>query len=277
MKKLHQYILKSFAFPFILTFFIVIFILLMQFLWKYVDDLVGKGLEWYVILELLWYTSASLVPIGLPLAVLLSSIMTFGNLGEKYELVALKSAGLSLQKIMFPLTIAAIGICLGAFYFSNNLLPKANLKMGSLLWDVRQQRPALNLKQGVFYNGIEGYSIKVNKKNNEDNTLEEIMIYDWYSGHLSLLAATNNIAPGYEGHIYAVTAPIVSGWAFIGEVDKYVTASKLRFPEVTTSGGKLTATVSVVAGETVKVCAAQASTYKLTCQMASKNGTVTFG
>ena len=106
---------------------------------------------------------------------------------------------------------------------------------------------------------------------------EEIMIYDWYSGHLSLLAATNNIAPGYEGHIYAVTAPIVSGWAFIGEVDKYVTASKLRFPEVTTSGGKLTATVSVVAGETVKVCAAQASTYKLTCQMASKNGTVTFG
>ena len=178
MKKLHQYILKAYAFPFILTFFIVIFILLMQFLWKYVDDLVGKGLEWYVILELLWYTSASLVPIGLPLAVLLSSIMTFGNLGEKYELVALKSAGLSLQKIMHPLIITAIGISLGAFYFSNNILPKANLKMGSLLWDVRQQRPALNLKQGVFYNGIEGYSIKVNKKNNDDNTLEEIMIYD---------------------------------------------------------------------------------------------------
>ena len=139
MKKLHQYILKVYAFPFILTFFIVIFILLMQFLWKYVDDLVGKGLEWYVILELLWYTSASLVPIGLPLAVLLSSIMTFGNLGEKYELVALKSAGLSLQKIMHPLIITSIGISLGAFYFSNNVLPKANLKMGSLLWDVRQQ------------------------------------------------------------------------------------------------------------------------------------------
>jgi lipopolysaccharide export system permease protein len=178
MKKLHQYILKAFTLPFILTFCIVIFILLMQFLWKYIDDLVGKGLEWYVILELLWYTSASLVPIGLPLAVLLSSIMTFGNLGEKYELVALKSAGLSLQRIMTPLIIATMGISIGAFYFSNYLLPKANLKMGSLLWDVRQQRPALNIKQGVFYNGIEGYSIKVNKKNNNENTLEGIMIYD---------------------------------------------------------------------------------------------------
>lgn len=178
MKKLNLYILKSYAGPFVLTFFVVIFILLMQFLWKYIDDLVGKGLEWYVIAELLFYTSASLVPIGLPLAVLLSSIMTFGNLGESYELVAMKTSGLSLNTIMKPLIITSICLCIGAFYFSNVLLPLANLKAGSLLWDVRQQKPALNIRPGVFYNGIDGYSIKVEKKNKKENLMEGMLIYD---------------------------------------------------------------------------------------------------
>jgi len=178
LKKLHIFTVKSYIPPFILTFFVVLFILLMQFLWKYIDDLVGKGLEWTIIAELMWYTSASLVPMALPLAILLSSIMTFGNLGENYELVALKSAGLSLWTVMMPLIMVSIFLSCMAFYFSNNVLPIANLKMGALLWDVTQQKPSLNLKPGVFYNGIEGYSIRIDRKNQDNNTLEGILIYD---------------------------------------------------------------------------------------------------
>ena len=128
MKRLYIYILKSYAGPLILTFFISMFILIMQFLWRYIDDLVGKGLEWNLIAELIFYASATFVPLALPLAILLSSIMTFGNLGEHYELVAMKSAGIPLRNIMKPLVILALFISIGAFYFSNNLLPKANLK-----------------------------------------------------------------------------------------------------------------------------------------------------
>ncbi len=117
----------------------------MQFLWKYVDDLVGKGLEWYIVSELLFYASATFVPLALPLAILLSSIMTMGGLGENYELVALKSAGISLKKIMLPLFVISMFLSVTGFYFYNNVLPAANLKMGSLLYDIRQQRPAFNI------------------------------------------------------------------------------------------------------------------------------------
>ncbi len=172
----------SYLGPFIMTFFIALFILLMQFLWKYLDDLVGKGLEWYVVAQLLIFASASLVPLALPLAILLSSIMTFGNMGEYYELVACKSAGISLQRVMFPLIITACLICVGAFYFSNNIMPLANLKMGSLLYDVRQQKPAFSIKEGIFYNGIDGYSIKASKKDPDGQTLHNIMIYDHTAG-----------------------------------------------------------------------------------------------
>lgn len=155
----------------------------MQFLWKYVDDLVGKGLEWYVIAELLFYAAATFVPLALPLAILLSSIMTFGNLAEHFELVAIKAAGISLQRVMMPLIITSILICGAAFYFSNNVLPVANLKMGSLLFDVREQKPALNIKEGVFYSGIEGYVMKVAKKQKDGQTVEGIMIYDHTNNH----------------------------------------------------------------------------------------------
>ena len=136
----------------------------MQFLFKYIEDLVGKGLEWYVVLELIVYASSTLVPMALPLAILLSSIMTFGNLGEHYELVALKSAGISLRKIMMPLVYCVLLISIGAFYFSNVAMPYANLKMGALMWDVKNQKPTLALKEGVFFNGMDGFSIRVGKK-----------------------------------------------------------------------------------------------------------------
>ncbi|MCX6247411.1 MAG: LptF/LptG family permease [Bacteroidetes bacterium] len=191
MKKLYWFILKSYLGPLVMTFFIALFILLMQFLWKYIDDLVGKGLEWYVIAKLLFFASSTFVPYALPLAILLSSLMMFGNLGEHYELVAMKSAGISLSRIMRPLIIVSILISLLGFYFSNVILPTANLKFLSLLFDIREKKLAFNIKEGVFYNGIDGYVIRVGKKDQDGNTIRDVMIYDHtrHQGNVSLTVA----------------------------------------------------------------------------------------
>ncbi len=178
MKKLNWYILKSYLGPLVMTFFIAVFILLMQFLWKYVDDLVGKGLEWYIILQLLFYASFTFIPLALPLAILMSSLMLFGNLGERYELVAMKSAGISLVKMMRPLIYFTFIISISAFVFSNYLLPIANLKMQALLYDVREQKPALSIPEGIFYKGIENYVIRVAKKERDNQTVKDVLIYD---------------------------------------------------------------------------------------------------
>jgi lipopolysaccharide export system permease protein len=178
LKKLHVLVLKAFIGPFFATFFVAIFVLLMQFLWKYVDDLVGKGLDGLVIGELLLYSSASLVPMALPLAILLSSIMTFGNLGEHYEMVAIKAAGVPLRKVFTPMFIVMVFICLGAFFTSNIIIPKANLKSKSLLYDVRQQKPSLLIKEGVFNNDIEGYSMRIGRKGEDNETIYDVVIYD---------------------------------------------------------------------------------------------------
>ncbi|MDR4987949.1 MAG: LptF/LptG family permease [Bacteroidales bacterium] len=178
MKKLHKLVITSYIGPFVVTFFISLFILLMQFLWKYIDDLVGKGLEWYIIAELLFYFTATFVPLALPLAVLLSSIMTMGRMGEHYELVAFKSAGISLRKIMWPMVMISMFLVLAAFYFSNNVLPVANLKGLSLLYDVRQQRPAFNIQEGFYYHGIDNFVIRVDEKDDGGQTLRGIKIYD---------------------------------------------------------------------------------------------------
>lgn len=178
MKKLHKLVVTSYIGPFIATFFLSLFILLMQFLWKYIDDLVGKGLEWYIIAELLFYASATFVPLALPLAVLLSSIMTMGALGEHYELVAFKSAGISLNKIMWPMVVISGILVIAAFFFSNNVLPVANLKSLSLLYDVRHHRPAFNIMEGVYYKGIDNYVIRVDEKDSDGQTLRGIKIYD---------------------------------------------------------------------------------------------------
>jgi lipopolysaccharide export system permease protein len=182
VKKLYKLVLLSFAGPFVATFIVSLFILVMQFLFKYLEDLVGKGLEWHVVARLLMYASVTLVPMALPLAILLSSIMTLGNFGERYELVACKSAGISLRKVMTPLVGAAILIAFSAFLFSNNVLPYANLKMRSLLYDVTNQRPALNIREGVFYSGIDGYVIRVGKKGSDGQTIKDVMIYDHTNG-----------------------------------------------------------------------------------------------
>jgi lipopolysaccharide export system permease protein len=191
MKKLDLFILKSYLGPLVMTFFIALFILLMQFVWKYIDDLVGKGLEWYIIVKLLFYASSTFVPLALPLSILLSSLMMFGNLGEHYELVTMKAAGISLSRIMRPLIVVSIFISALAFYFSNVVLPTANLKFLSLLYDVREKKLAFNLKEGVFYPGIEGFVIRVGKKEQDGNTIRDIMVYDHTKriGNVSLTTA----------------------------------------------------------------------------------------
>ena len=161
-----------------MTFFICVFVLLMQFLWKYIDDLVGKGLDWAIVSELLAYAALGLLPLAFPLAMLLASIMTFGNLGENYELVAMKASGISLFRIMRPLLVVAVMMTLIAFYFSNNILPKTNLKFYTLMYSVRMQKPEMVIKEGVFSNDMENYSIKVERKGKNSNMLYEVMIYD---------------------------------------------------------------------------------------------------
>src|ERR1035441_3049899 len=178
MRTLPRYIISSYIGPFLMTFFIAIFVLFMQFLWKYVDDLIGKGLDTYTLAKLFFFVILTTFPLALPLAILLSSLMTFGNLGEQFELVALKSTGMSLQKIMSPLIIVAFLTSVGAFFFSNNMLPYVNLKMNSLLYDIQQKKPAFNIKEGIFYNGIEGYTIRIERKESDGITCHNIMIYD---------------------------------------------------------------------------------------------------
>ncbi len=178
LKKLHKLVVQSYIGPLVMTFFIAEFVLIMHFLWLYIGDLVGKGLEWHIIGELLLYASAGLVKMALPLAILLASIMTFGNMGEHFELSAMKSAGISLQKIMKPLIIFSIIISVGSFFFSNYVIPYTNLKMGSLLYDISNQRPEMNIKPGIFNNDIPNFSIKISDKNRETNMMYDFMVYD---------------------------------------------------------------------------------------------------
>ncbi len=177
MKKIHLLILKSFIRPFLVTFLIVMFVLLMLFLFKYIDDLIGKGFQWYIILELMVYASATNVQMALPLSVLLSSIMTYGSLGENYELVAIKAAGISLRRAMYPMVVIVSILSVSAFIFSDYMLPIANLKYYSLLYDARQQKSANFLPEGVFSNSFPGYSIRVRQKDADGQTLHGIMIY----------------------------------------------------------------------------------------------------
>lgn len=177
-KKLDKLIVKAFVGPFIATFFITLLVLIMQFFWLWIDDFVGKGLGPGLILEFIWYQSAVLIPLALPLAVLLSSLMTFGNLGETYELVAIKSAGISLLRFMRPLFLVTILICGVAFLFSNYIIPVANLKSRTLLSDIVVAKPSLDIKEGIFYDKIFGFAIKIGKKEKNDSVIRDVIIYE---------------------------------------------------------------------------------------------------
>ena len=178
MKKLYRYIVSSFLGTFLFTFFIVLFILDMQFLWLYVDDLVGKGLELSILAELFFHMSITFIPMALPLALLLASLMCFGDFGEHYELVAMKSSGISMWKVMRPLVVFSVLLSCFAFFVSNSLLPVANLKGQTLLFDVRRQKLAFNIKEGVFYRDLDNYVIYVERKGADGSSIYGVKIYD---------------------------------------------------------------------------------------------------
>lgn len=177
-KKLDILIIRAFIGPFVATFFITLFVLVMQFFWKYIDDLVGKGLDFMSIVQLTGYVSATMITLALPLAVLISSIMTFGNLGETFELVAIKSAGIPLLRFMRPLIMITAFISLTSFLLSNYIIPVANLKFYTMLYDIRVAKPAFDLKEGIFYNKLPNYAIKVGKKEKDGNGIYDVIIYE---------------------------------------------------------------------------------------------------
>ncbi|MBC7536301.1 MAG: LptF/LptG family permease [Ferruginibacter sp.] len=178
IKKLDKLIIKSFIGPFIITFFIAFFVLMMQSLWKYIDDLVGKGLDFATIGQFLWYASASLLMLAMPIAILISSIMTFGNLGESFELVAIKAAGISLLRFMRPLMFVAVFLCGVTFIFANYVIPYANLKFVTLYNDIFYKKPAFDLKEGQFFTYIPRYAIRVGEKDPDGKTIRNVLIYE---------------------------------------------------------------------------------------------------
>ncbi len=205
VKRLHIFMLQTFLPLFAMTFLIVLFIVLMQFLWKYIDQLVGKGLGMDVIGELFFYAALSMVPMALPLAILLASLMTFGNLGEKFELTAMKASGISLIRVMAPLMVVVGILSIGAFFFQNNVLPKAQVKMWTLLFSVKQKSPELEIPENVFYDQIPGYNLLVKEKNKETGMLYDVMIYDVNRGDnvTILLADSARMAMTPEmSHLY---------------------------------------------------------------------------
>lgn len=170
--------MRSFAGPFFLTFFIVVFFFVMQFFFVYIDDFVGKGLEWYIVAELVLYLSANTIPIALPLAVLLSAIMTYGNLGERYELSALKSAGIPLTTFMRPVFLVVLLLSVGSLAFSDYIMPRANLKFYTTLLDITESKPALNIKEDVFYTDIKNYVLRIDRKDADNRHIYGVYIAD---------------------------------------------------------------------------------------------------
>jgi lipopolysaccharide export system permease protein len=198
IKKLDLLLIRSFIGPFIVTFFVSLFVLVMQFFWLYMDEMIGKGVGVLLLVELLVYMSAALIPLALPLSVLLSSIMTFGNLGENFELVAIKSSGISLLRFMQPLVIFVFFISCLAFVFANNVIPVANLKALSLLYDVRNKKPTLSIRPEQFNNDIQGYSIRVGSKSDDGKTIHDVVIYD----HTDMVG-NNKVVMAREGQMLA--------------------------------------------------------------------------
>lgn len=214
-KKLDILIIKSFIGPFVVTFFISLFVLVMQFFWLYMDELIGKGLSIWTIVQLLMYMSATLVPLALPLSILLASIMTFGDLGENFELVAIKSAGISLLRFMRPMMVFVGGITLLAFIFNNNAIPVANLKALSLLYDVRNSKPTLNIKPDQFNNDLQGYAIRVGSKDEDGFTIHDILIYDHsdpYGNNKVVVAKQGKMIPTADKR--ALIFRLEDGWRY---------------------------------------------------------------
>jgi lipopolysaccharide export system permease protein len=230
LKKLDKFVLKSFVGPLVLTFFIVQIILVLQFLWMYIDDLAGKGLEFKVLAELLYHFSLTFVPMALPLAILLASLMTFGNMGEFSELTALKASGIPLQRIMRPLIFLLVFFALISFFFSNNVLPYATDKAKTLLWDIKRKNPDINIQAGTFYNGVPDYSIKVTRKT-EKGRLDGLIIYDHRDkrGNVSVTTADSGYMKLTDDQSGLVMT-LYNGNTFLELPEKKASASYRTYP-----------------------------------------------
>ena len=178
MKRLDRYVLTAYLGPMMLTFFVVSFVLMLQFLWLYIDDLVGKGLGLPVIAEFLFWGIITFIPLALPLSTLLSSLMTMGNLGENNELLAMKAAGISIQHVMRPLMGLVALVSFAAFFAANSLIPYANLQISSLMYDIRQKRMEIKIPAGLFYNGIDDYSLRIERQDERSQLMYDMIIYD---------------------------------------------------------------------------------------------------
>ena len=183
IKKIDIFVFKAYSLLFVGTFFICLFIFLMQFMWRYVDELIGKGLTLDVLAHFFYYASLTLIPMSLPLAILLASLITFGNLGERFELLSMKAAGIPLVRILQPIIIFNILLCIGSFYFQNITGPEAQKKFYTLIYSMKQKSPELEIPEGIFYSEIPGYNIFVEKKGKENGMLYGVMIYSTTDGY----------------------------------------------------------------------------------------------
>lgn len=183
MVRVYRLVIKAYMGPLAATFFIVLFILMMNFVWRYIDELTGKGLDFLTIAELVICATANMVPLGLPLALLLSSIMALGNLGENYELLAMKSSGMSIMRILQPLIIIVGLISVFSFYLTNNIVPAANQRMYDIMFDIREQRQELKFQDGMFFNGLPNMSIRVGHQDEATQRLEDVLIFDTRSAN----------------------------------------------------------------------------------------------
>lgn len=183
IKKIDIFVLKEYALLFVGTFFICLFIFLMQFMWRYVDELIGKGLTMDILARFFYYSSLTLIPMSLPLAILLASLITFGNLGERLELLSMKAAGIPLVRILCPVMTFNFLLCFGSFYFQNVTAPRAQKKLYTLIYSMKQKSPELEIPEGIFYSEIPGYNIFVEEKNKQTGMLYGVMIYSTTDGY----------------------------------------------------------------------------------------------
>jgi len=233
MKKISLLLLKSYIGPFIISLLIWIFIFELQFVWKYIDDMLGKGLSPWILGELLLYASAPLINLALPVAVLLSSIMVMGNLSEHFELTAMKSSGMSLFRIMRPLLIFIVSLSVGAFLFSNYVMPVATLKFKTLLFSITKKAPTMNIEPNVFYNDIDGVVIRAEENNIETGELTNVMIYDHteQAGNLTVIRAEKGFMNQNEGSPYMILE-LYNGSTYSMPAEKGVASSKKNHPAV---------------------------------------------
>jgi lipopolysaccharide export system permease protein len=231
MKKVDRFIFKSFIGPLAMTFFIVLVIFILQFLWMYVDDLAGKGLPIKVLGELLFQFSLTFVPISLPLAILLASLMTFGNMGEFMELTALKASGIPLRRLMIPVFVFVSLISIASFLFSDYVLPISNRKARTLLYDIKRKRPELDIQAGTFYDGIDGFSIKITHKDPVTNRLDKLFIYDQRQGK-----GNNSVITADSGYMRvapdktAMILTLYNGYSYNEMLDKSSQQDEKKLP-----------------------------------------------